>query len=1179
MRIQRFLILAVVALLTAGNTMWAQSSSGRISGHVVDQSGGVVVNAVVRLVDQQTNSEMTTKVQSNGDFIFPAVQPGTFKVVISAPGFKELQKDNLRLSASERLSAGILMLEVGGVSETVSVSADITPIQSTSSERSGLLDNKQMENLMAIGRDFMAFVRVMPGVVGGEGSESLGTSGLPTINGVSSEYNSATVDGVTGNTRGLATLDTPPNLDAIKEVKVLGANYQAEYGKQAGAIINIVTKNGTQQFHGAAYYYFRNEDLNANDWFTKYNGVNTRARYRYNTFGGNIGGPIFWPGHFNTNKNKLFFFVSAEYLPVKAPEGLKQYTVPTALERAGDFSQSYTQGPVVPNPATDIINIKDPQRSGACPTTGKAGDHSGCFPGNVIPHDRINPSEQALLNVMPLPDPTISRAVSGGNYNYITNTSASKPVNQEIFRIDYYPTQKLHMFGRGELEAVSDDGFNSPANKLPWLMPVNYKTTNPNFAFNVIYTFSPTVVNELTLGTAGWSEAQLYNKADLAKVTLDPNGYNIGSLHPSNNPMNIFPNVTFGGVTNAATFGFDSRFPMKDQVRSYSLTDGVTKILGNHSLKFGIDAQTDAYLQAQNNGVGSFSYGRDVNNPNDSNYAYSNTLLGNFDNYSEITKLLNYNPRTNALEWYAQDQWKVNQRLTLDYGMRFSWAMAQRLENGANFVPSLYDPRQAPTLYVPRKVPDPKNPGKTITVAVDPGTGLQYPGAYVGLNVPNTGNLANGTLSVNTPGYPQGSVYGNGILFAPRFGFAFDPVGNGKSVLRAGFGIFYNVRARSGQEGDLFSNPPTTFKPQQFYGNVSNFQDAGGLLGPSNVGHAINLHGKEVSTMNMSLGIQQMVGFGIVADIAYVGTLGRHVTAYYPINEVAPLAHFQPQNQSPAGGVLPDNFFRPYPGYGTINYQDFNLTSNYNSLQAQLTRRFANGLEFGAAYTWSKSMDYTDSYNGTVAQYNDLRSYNYGPAGWDHRNNFVANYLWSLPKASSLWDNFATRSLLNNWQISGIVSYLSGGPETATGTGTISLATVDTIDLTGGGDGARVLLTGNPLQGAPRTFKQWFNTSVVHRPKQGTQTILYTGNAPKVSVYDPGVFNMDTALFKNIPVENKFVLQFRLETYNTLNHAEFNSVNTAAKFDVNGNQTNALFGQIDGAASPRRLQLALRLNF
>jgi len=551
----------------------AQTSSGTISGSVVDQSGGVVPNAEVRLINQQTNVAVTTPVRQNGEFIFPDVQPGNFTVVVTAPGYKELRKLNLHLSASQSLSAGTLVLQIGGVTETVTVSADITPIQNSSSERSDVLDDKQLDNLLAVGRDAMALLRVMPGVVvsggaNGYGASSLGTSTTPTVNGVNSEYNSATIDGVTGNTRGLNTLDTPLNLDAVKEVTVMAANYQAQYGKTAGSNINIVTKSGTQQFHGGAYYYFRNEDLNANSYFNKYNGV-ARPRYRYNTIGGTIGGPVYWPGHFNTSKNKLFFFVSLEYSPITSPDGLKLYTVPTPLEIAGDFSQTYSQG----NVNQVLRNIKMPgQLQTACQPTRTPG--AGCYTGNKIPASQINAQTQALLKI--LYDNTIglnpswaaaNRAITAGNYNYTTNYSADKPVNQEVFRIDYYPTEKLHMFGRGDLETVNNNSYASPANSLPWLMKVNYKTTNPNFVFNVVYTFSPTLVNELNMGTAGWSETQLYNQSDLAKAQLNSSGYNIPALYPGVNPLNLLPAVTFG-LTNSANFGWDSRFPMADQVRS-----------------------------------------------------------------------------------------------------------------------------------------------------------------------------------------------------------------------------------------------------------------------------------------------------------------------------------------------------------------------------------------------------------------------------------------------------------------------------------------------------------------------------------------------------------------------------------------------------------------------------------
>lgn len=1178
------LAVLLTALLWIGSPARSQTSSANITGHVVDQSNGVVPGATVKLVNQLTNVQVVTKVRQDGNFIFPDVQPGTFTVVVDAPGYKELRKVNLVLSASQNLSAGNMVLEVGQVSESVTVSADVTPIQTSSSERSAVLDTQQMENLLAVGRDAMALTRTLPGVVlngggGGYGSSSLGTEATPTVNGVNSEYNSATIDGVTGNTRGLSTLDTPLNLDAIKEVTILTANYQAEYGKTAGSNINIITKNGTQHFHGSLYEYFRNEDLNANSWFNNYTGA-PRARYRYNTIGGTIGGPVFWPHHFDSKKDKLFFFVSLEDSPITTPDGLKYYRVPTKAEVAGDFSQTYNQGTATQNAST-LVRIKDPNATGTC-SVNSATPGPGCFASNMIPSTDINQQEQALLNIVYQNTLVLNPqfafnnvAISNNNYNYITNYSADKPVNQEIFRIDYFPTQKLHMFGRGDLETVNDNDFSSPANSLPWLMRVNYRTTNPNFVYNVIYTFSPTVVNELNLGTAGWSETQLYNKSDLAKAQLSSSGYNIPALYPGVNPLNLLPAVTFG-LTNSANFGWDSRFPMADQVRSYSATDNVTWIIGRHTLKGGVDAQTDSYLQVNHNRVGNFSYATDTKNPNNFNFAYANTLLGYFDTMSNVSQLVNYKPRTNAFEWYTQDQWQTNKKLLLDYGIRYSWAMAQKLSAGNNFAPSLYTPANAPVLYQPLNS----------TNSIDPTTGQKWPAAYAGLFVPNTGNLNNGVLSVNTKGYPQGTVYGNGILFAPRVGFAFDPTGRGNMVIRGGYGIFYNVRARSGQEGDLTNNAPTTNSPEQFYGNINTFQTAGGLNGPFSVSHAIPLHAPEIYTENASLGVQQKLGWGTVFDIAYVGTFGRHVSDYTPINEVPYNSEFLWSSHSPAGGILPDNFFRPYPGFNTINMQLFNLTSNYNALQTQVTHRFNKGLEFGAVYTWSRSMDFTDSYNGTVALYQNLRQWNYGPAGWDVRNNLVINYLWSLPRISRVWSNPVTRAVLDNWQISGIASRVSGEP------GSIGLKTSNSANITGGGDGARVRLTCDPMHGAPRTFGHWFNPGCVTVPIAGSPATDAAGdgyragdpgNAPKVNYYLPADTNFDTALFKNIPFYREAVLQFRLETYNTFNHPEFNALNSTATF-ANANQssnpeTDATFGQLTGTLNPRLLQLALRINF
>jgi len=339
------------------------------------------------------------------------------------------------------------------------------------------------------------------------------------------------------------------------------------------------------------------------------------------------------------------------------------------------------------------------------------------------------------------------------------------------------------------------------------------------------------------------------------------------------------------------------------------------------------------------------------------------------------------------------------------------------------------------------------------------------------------------------------------------------------------------------------------------------------------------LHPQETKVYGTSLQFQQDLGFGAVMTVGYVGNFARHLTGERDINEVPYGAHFLPQNQSPAGGVLPDNFFRPYPGYGKITYRTTGLTSNYNALQAQLTRRFHNGLEFGVAYTWSKAMDFADSYDGSVATYQPLRVWNYGPAGWDRRNNLVVNYLYSLPNTSHIWSNFLTRAVLDGWQISGIVSYISGSPDT------ISYKTKDTVDLTGGGDGARVHLTGDPMVGAHHTFNQYFDTSVVQRPSQSNYDAstgvltLSNGVSPYAPIYDRGYSNFDTALFKNFRVREKFAVQLRLESYNTFNSPEFNSVQNTATFTATGAQSDSTFGQINGSNGPRVLQLAGRINF
>ncbi|MGB8847961.1 MAG: carboxypeptidase-like regulatory domain-containing protein, partial [Terracidiphilus sp.] len=1063
-------LVAIASLLGAcALQVNAQTTSASITGHVIDQSKAAVVNAEVKLIDQQTKAVIvTTHTNSTGDFIFPDVQPGNYTVVVNAAGFKEVRKVDNVLYALQNLATGDYTLPVGTVSQSVTIEADITALQTESSERSGVLDTQQTDNLLAVGRDVMSMTKVIPGVVENSyGMASMGQATAPVVNGVNNEYSMSTVDGAISNTRGLDNMDTPINLDAVKEVSVNESNYTAEYGGEAGGEFNYVTKNGTSKFHGGLYYYFRNEDLNANTFFDKYGLTPStyiaRPRYRYNTAGGTVGGPVYWPHHFNNSKDKLFFFVSIEKSPITQPDGLKYYTVPTLLQSQGNFSATYNQGTATQTSAT-LINIAYPGYSsaagyaGGCPVNGTP--NVNCVPGNIIPPAYINKQTQSLLATIynnTLGSPNLGKnntqaftnlAVSSNNYNYVTNYSAFKPTNQELFRIDYQPTQSLRMFFRGELTTVNNNDYSSPANDLPWLMRVNYENTQPNFVYNIVYTITPTLVNEFNVGTAGWSEHQLYDPSVLAQVTLSPSTFDLPSLYAGVNPLNLYPQVNFSGVTDAAVFNWDSRFPMVDQVRTVNATDKVTKVWHNHTFSAGIDGSRDIYRQINHNRVGNFQFGKDTSDPSDTNFAYANANMGVIDTYSQDTQLVTYDPLTNRLEWYYQDTWKPFHNLTIDAGIRNSYALAQNLPIGDNFVPSLYSASNAPALYGYGF----NSASSTPTTLMATYNGSYYPKSYAGLLVPNTGNQNNGILYTKTAGYPEGTTYGNGVLWAPRFGFSWAVTPT--TVIRTGFGMYYNTRARSGQEGDLTNNAPTTNGPTQYYSSAnstaSNYYAAAGisnLSSPFGIGHALPLHGSVPYAEETSLGIQQQFKAGIVLDVAYVGAFTKHASDTLPINEVPYGAEFALNHQycsavnssaaCTSSSIQPDNFFRPYPGLGSISYQTYALTANYNALQVRVTRRFHNGLEFGGAYTFGRAMDYIDSYNGGGPLYQDLRKWQYGPASWDLKHMLVINYLYALPRGSrilgdkSAFNNLATRQALDGWQLSGFAYYYSGAPPTS----------------------------------------------------------------------------------------------------------------------------------------------------
>jgi hypothetical protein len=1266
------LLLGVHALY-----MRAQTTSGTITGIVTDTTGAVVPGASVQLTEQATNVAQVSKSSAEGTFAFADVEPGTYSIAVQAKGFRTLVKRDLVLGASERLSAGTFALQVGAAAQSVVVTATTTPIQTSSAEISGDIDVTQIDNELAPGRDWMALTRTIPGVANvGEGAASSGSSTTPYVNGIRNIYNSTDIDGMSGSPRPGQGVDTSPNMDAVAEVKVETSGYQAQYGQDsAGVQIQVVTKSGTNQFHGSLYYYNRNEDYNANSWFNNYNGT-ARGRYRYNVGGGNIGGPVFWPGHFNQNRSKLFFFYSQEYWPIESPV-TQDYNMPTQAETQGNFQGVLQQNVVNPTAAANQINIRMPgQASSTCSQYGTSGGtYTGCWDYNgqldVVNPALIDKNSQYFVNLLYQTATTApgwqainNTSVTKNNYNYIFNSTSNTPIGQQIARIDWNPTEKLRMYGRILVTQNNSTGYTSAANDNKWLMQVDYQTPRYNYAYDVTYAFSPTLMNEFVAGWSEFGENQLYTQSQLNLVLKSPSGYDLGQLDTANiyNGLNLLPAVSFGGSnsTDNPSYGWDSRFPMYDRASVWEFNDNVTKILGPHTLMFGFQYLTGHYLQAHGSTgtpEGSFSFAQDVNNPNDSTYAYANAILGYFDTYSEPVGQPNssgqltagrhdYNPVFYDPEWFVQDQWRLNKRLTLDYGVRFAEAVPNALEVGGNFIPSLYASQTSGSnaLTPPKLYGYGYSGGKQ--VAIDPTTGAVEPASYAGLWVPSTytgalgtGNTAIGLISTsNHPGYPAGLVSGAGFQAVPRVGFSYDPFGSGKTAVRGHGAVFMYPPTVGGQSGDMTHNAPVEFNPTQYYGCLTgigtsctgNFLSQGSLVGPTSMGAAFDQHSNMVRVYDWGLQVQQQIGFSTVATIGYVGNTMRHGTGETNINEVPYGAEFLPQNQyctkasctvAPTTGTggwsaLPDNFFRPVPGFSTITYRTTSYDSNYNAMQLSLQHRYNRGLEFDLAYTWSKSMDYADEYDSGVAAYQPIRNWNYGPTTETPQQFLAVNYVYAIPSVPQFMSNFATKAVLNGWQLSGIVTWQDRSPST------LSYSTVDSLNTTGGGDGARVLVTSNPNIGGAHNRPNnvanpyWFNTTTVARPTTGAyqclnancsqgQQIYSNGNTSNEStiVYPPGFWNFDTALFKNIKIHENVTFQLRVETYNTFNSPEFNSISTGSKFAAfTGGQTvqtyngpvmingtsaqsgDATYGELSGTNAiasgfGRIMQFAGRINF
>ncbi len=1149
--IEKFRSLAMFAALASCFALvpnaYSQSDLTSVTGTIHDPSGATVPNATVTVQNAGTGAERTAATNTSGVYSITAIPAGSYKLTVEAPGFKRFEQSGNTLQAN--LTATLdATLTIGNASETVQVSSAAPPVQADSATLGRNVSTKQIKDLQLNGRNPYLLSLLKPGVNGGAiGGFTFGLNNGLNVNGARNQDTLITQDGaVAVRTRSNGTSIAVADADATQEVQILTANYNAEYGRASGGQIRIVTKSGTSDFHGTAYEYFRNSALDANSWSRNNSSnpdLNSKpAPFRFNQFGYNISGPIYIPKHWNTQRSKLFFLFGQEYVRYRQDQQnnlTNSQFVPSVAMRRGDFSELL-------NPANSFYGKV---RTITDPLTGNP------FPGNVIPQNRLSPNGTALLNIFPSPNAT-------GPLNYLQTAPGPIDQRKDTGSVDYYPADNHYIRFR-VLNYEYNQTIPFASNYL--VIPQTFTRPNQTVSVNYIWNVRPTLVNEFLVSA---SRDQVYINIDPSNGLFNRNNYGINYpyLFPTGKQIQTkIPTVTLNGPFNELS---GLPYPSSSAGPIYDISDNLTKIYGNHTIKGGFlfeRAGENDYDQINVQGVPGGTNnqnGRFVfldSTPNGTGLSVANAALGLFDTYAELGTR-SYTPyREFMYEWFLQDSWKITSKLHLDYGLRQSIMIPYYSiwRNMSVFDPTYYNPANA--VSVDRRTGNPI-----------PGTGDPYNGVVIpGSGFPDSaqGRVAadNGQFDRLFHGLPKQYAQTHPFQgLQPRIGIAYSP--DQKTVFRGGIGRFLT---RLGVSDSVFlgGNPPFQPSASVSYGSVDN--PGGGAANtfplPINTEDPI-LYNPEAWTWNVA--VQRDIGFKTTVEVAYVGRRGLHGQQERNINQLQPGTTFA----NP--GIAPDAL-RPYQGFGPIRSTNNTANSIYHALQVDLNRRLSNGLLFGLAYTFSKSMDFGSNQRDVLPNAFN-RYYQYGFSDFDHRHVAVINVIYELPfyhDTKSL-----SGKLLGGWQVSAVTQLQTGSP--------VSVQTNDDFAGVGPGSGnsgsgndgfgSRWLVNGKIAQ--PAQFganNQWYafqtGTNIL-QPAKGT----FTDQRSRNIFYQPGFQNWNLGVFKNFYTTESQFITLRFEVFNWLNHPNWGG---ATGGGLNVNPTNANFGKITFKDSQRQLQLALRYTF
>ncbi len=1144
------LMLALVAacILSASPTL-AQEVTGTISGTVTDQSGASIKGAVVTLTNTDRGQDLRTLTTSGSGFYTATSLPlGTYTVKVAAPGFKTDSVVGLVLHVNDTLTVNRQM-EVGSAAQEISVQADAVQLNFQDAASATLISGTQVRELALNNRNYEQLVSLQPGVSYGGGDQLyIGLSNPSgetnavsfSVNGNRNSANNWTLDGADNVDRGSnITLLAYPSVDAIAEFKTLRGTFSAEYGRSASGQVNVVTKSGNNAFHGSAYEFFRNNVFNANSYLSNRNGV-ARPVLRYNDFGYTAGGPVWIPKVYD-GRNKTFFFFSQEFRRVITYGTSSNFGVPTMAERQGNFGSNVVCASV--NPAT-----------------------GNCNDGGTT---QINPASFSPLAQAYLKDVYAAIPQPGGTdgHTLITNQRNLYNQTQEIARIDQAFGTKLTAFFRfinDKIPTIEPGGLFSGAG-YPGLQTTSTNAPGRTYLGHATYIFSPSLLLD---GGYGFSSGAIVS--DPTGQILSTNSPDIKAALPFPVTLARIPALTFTGAQGIGGFG-----PYRDFDRNHNAFANLSKTLGQHSVRIG--GTYNHYQKTENAGggnQGTFGFTSagastlckgtpPTNAPCAFNYqqSFANFLTGFVSNFNQTSLDLTPDVQNNSFEAYVQDDWKATHRLTLNLGVRYSFFPQPVDKNHllTTFDPTLFKAANAPAI----------DTNGNLCIAGAPCTGGVQPNpAYDSLN----------GISINGKTSPYGDKVGknDNLNFAPRFGFALDVFGNGKAALRGGYGIAYDTALYGIYEQNIFANPPFVQSP-----NIPNTRFDNPAAGTARLNiNPVTLHNTATRfstpySQQFSLDLQQQLTPSLLLDMGYFGELGRHLIGIVDLNEVPVGAYLaaglgtavpgDTVRRINSGNTPTLNQIRPYKGYTSLNTIEPWFNSNYHSLQVSLQKRFSGNSLVDVNYTWSHALTDAQSDRSSAPQNTYNIAAEYGRSSLDRQQILTADFVYELPFLREQ-PGIVGRAL-GGWEFSGIVSMNSGLPFTAT--------IGDNNDPGGLGflgpsaAGPRPDQISDPQSGPGRhTFLHWFDTGAFAPVHAGQ---VRPGNAHRGTINGPGFQRWDLSLFKNVKVSEGTSFQLRVETYNTFNHTNFDSISTST--------TSGVYGQVTAVRDPRIMQLGAKFNF